>query len=124
MARFGSGSRHESRSAAPHLARRGPPARFPLWTVCGLCNHSALLPIDVAKDLPDEATMQDIAVRLRCTKCHRPRGGSVMPLSRLWIAHLRQTGQMHRLPYWTPFAREADDAGILAAFAERGALPE
>jgi hypothetical protein len=30
---------------------------FPLITVCGLCNHSAVLPIDVAKDFPDEATM-------------------------------------------------------------------
>jgi hypothetical protein len=97
---------------------------FPLITVCGLCNHSAMLPLAVAKDLPDDATMHDIAVRLRCTGCTRPRGGSVMPLSRLWIAHLRQTGQRHRLPYWAPFAEEAEDAGILAAFVATGTLPD
>jgi hypothetical protein len=34
---------------------------FPLITVCGLCNHSAMLPLAVAKDLPDDATMHDIA---------------------------------------------------------------
>jgi hypothetical protein len=83
-----------------------------------------VLPLDVAKDLPDEATMHDVAVRLRCTGCKRPRGGSVMPLSRLWIAHLRQTGQRHRLPYWAPFMCEEEDADVLTAFAERGALPD
>ena len=97
---------------------------FPLTVSCGLCNHSAVLPLAVAKDLPDDATMHDIAVRLRCTGCTRPRGGSVMPLSRLWIAHLRQTGQRHRLPYWAPFAEEAEDTGILAAFVASGTLPD
>jgi hypothetical protein len=82
-----------------------------------------VLPLAVAKDLPDDAIMHDIAVRLRCSGCDRPRGGSVMPLSRLWIAHLRQTGQRHRLPYWAPLSEEAKDAELLAAFAERGDLP-
>jgi hypothetical protein len=45
------------------------------------------------------------------------------PLSRLWIAHLRQS-QRHRLPYWAPFAEEAEDAGILAAFVATGTLPD
>jgi hypothetical protein len=35
----------------------------------------------------------------------------------------RQTGQRHRLPYWTPFAREAEDAEVLAAFRQLGELP-
>ena len=83
-----------------------------------------MLPLAVAKDLPDEATMHDIAARLRCSGCDRPRGGSVMPLSRLWIAHLRQTGQRPRLPYWAPFSREAEDAQVLAAFVASGALPD
>jgi hypothetical protein len=47
-----------------------------------------------------------------------------MPLSRLWIAHLRQTGQRHRLPYWAPFSPETEDAGILAAFNANGTLPD
>ena len=33
---------------------------------------------------------------------------------RLWIAHLRQTGQHHRLPYWTPLMCEAEDEVVLA----------
>jgi hypothetical protein len=37
----------------------------------------------------------------------------------LWAAHLRQTGQRHRLPYWTPFMREEKDAELLAAFRAR-----
>jgi hypothetical protein len=78
---------------------------FPLSISCALCNHSAVLPLAVAKDLPDDATTHDVALRLRCTKCARPRGGSVQPHPRLWIAHLRQTGQRHcpaetsELPY-------------------------
>jgi hypothetical protein len=76
--------------------------------------------LTVAKDLPDD----DIAVRLRCTGCTRPRGGSVMPLSRLWIAHLRKTGQRHRLPDWAPFSPETEDADILAAFVANGTLPD
>ena len=83
-----------------------------------------MLPLAVAKDLPDDAIMHDIAVRLRCSGCDRPRGGSVMPLSRLWIAHLRQTGQRHRLPYWAPMTRESEAAGILAAFVATGTLPD
>jgi hypothetical protein len=47
-----------------------------------------------------------------------------MPLSRLWIAHLRQTGQRHRLPYWVPFMREAEDAEVLTAFAASGDVPD
>jgi hypothetical protein len=35
------------------------------------------------------------------------------------LAHLRQTGQRHRLPYWTPFMREEEDAKLLAAFRAR-----
>jgi hypothetical protein len=97
---------------------------FPLSTSCALCNHSAVLPLDVAKDLPDAATMHEVARRLRCTGCARPRGGSVQPYPRLWIAHLRHTGQRHRLPYWTPFACEAEDDGVLADFAAHGALPD
>jgi hypothetical protein len=37
------------------------------------------------------------------------------------VAHLRQTGQQHRLPYWTPMMREADDVAVLAEFAATGA---
>ena len=47
----------------------------------------------------------------------RPAGGaSANPEGRLWVAHLRQTGQRRRLPYWTPTMREADDAAVPAAF--------
>jgi hypothetical protein len=38
---------------------------FPLSMSCALCNHSAALPLDVARDLPDDATMHDVACRLR-----------------------------------------------------------
>jgi hypothetical protein len=43
-------------------------------------------------------------------------------MNALWIAHLRQTGQRHRLPYWAPFSPETEDADILAAFVASGAL--
>ena len=36
------------------------------------------------------------------------------------IAHLRQTGQRHRLPYWTSLMPEEDDEKVLAAFREQG----
>jgi hypothetical protein len=32
-------------------------------------------------------------------------------------APLRQTGQRQRLPFWTPFMREAEDAEVLAVFS-------
>jgi hypothetical protein len=38
-------------------------------------------------------------------------------------AHLRMTGQRHRLPYWTPFMHEADDPAVLDAFERTGAPP-
>jgi hypothetical protein len=51
-------------------------------------------------------------------------GISVQPHPRLWVAHLRQSGApKERLPYWAPMMPEAEDAEALAAFAERGALP-
>jgi len=36
------------------------------------------------------------------------------------VAHLRQAAQRHRLPYWTPMMREAEDAAVLAAFSTTG----
>ena len=50
----------------------------------------------------------------------RRGGASANPESRLWVAHLRKTGQRHRLPYWAPFMPEAEDADVLAAFAALG----
>jgi hypothetical protein len=45
------------------------------------------------------------------------------PHHRLWVEHLRRSGQRDRLPYWTPMMPEEEDAMVLAAFAERGGLP-
>ena len=85
-------------------------------------HHSDVLPLAVANDLPDHTMPRHRGSA--GTGCTRPRGGSVMPLSRVWIAHLRQTGQRHRLPYWAAMTREAEDAGILAAFVATGMLPD
>jgi hypothetical protein len=85
-----------------------------------------VLSIDIAKGLPDEATMQHLAKRLTCSRCNLSPGAgvSVQPHPRLWVAHLRQSGQDRaRLPYWTPMMEEAEDAELLEAFAERGELP-
>jgi hypothetical protein len=60
--------------------------------------------------------VHDIGHAVRCTGCGRRGGASANPEARLWVAHLRQTGQLHRLPYWTPFMREEEDAAVLAAF--------
>ena len=50
---------------------------------------------------------------------------SVQPHPRLWVAHLRQSGQCRdRLPYWAPFMREAEDAEVLTAFAASGDVPD
>jgi hypothetical protein len=41
----------------------------------------------------------------RCTYAHvvtARRANSAPPKPRLWVTHLRQTEQRHRLPYWTP----------------------
>jgi hypothetical protein len=100
---------------------------FPLNVSCAICNRSTVLPIDVAKDLPDEATMQHVAKRLRCSRCNLSPGAgvSVQPHPRLWVAHLRQSGQDRaHLPYWAPMMPEGEDAEALAAFSERGALPK
>jgi len=35
------------------------------------------------------------------------------------VAHLRQTEQQHRLPYWAPFMREVEDAAVLEAVTWR-----
>jgi hypothetical protein len=71
--------------------------------------------------LPDELDVVDIGHSVRCTKCRRRGGASAHPKSRLWVAHLRQSGQRHRLPYWTPMMREAEDAAVLTAFNDRRA---
>src|SRR5215213_8100201 len=92
---------------------------FPLFLSCPVCNHSARIAIDALAGLPDDITVHDIGHSVRCTGCGRRGGASANPEARLWVAHLRQTGQRHRLPYWTPFMREADDAAVLAAFAAR-----
>jgi hypothetical protein len=54
---------------------------------------------------PDELDVHDLGHAVRCTKCGR-RGG---PSAHAWAAHLRRTGQRHRLPYWTPLMREEDE---------------
>ena len=51
--------------------------------------------------LPDALTVKDLGHSVRCTGCGRQGGASAHPHHRLSIAHLRQTGQRHRLPYWT-----------------------
>jgi hypothetical protein len=76
--------------------------------------------------LPDEATMQHVAKRLRCSRCNLSPGAgvSVQPHPRLWVAHLRQSGQDRaRLPDWAPMMAEEQDGEVLAAFAEWGELP-
>ena len=85
-----------------------------------------MLPIDVAKGLPEEATMRQVAKRLRCSRCNLSPGAgvSVQPHPRLWVAHLRQrAAPKERWPYWAPMMPETEDAEVLAAFAASGALP-
>jgi hypothetical protein len=90
---------------------------FPLFLSCPVCNHSGEVAIEAFDGFPDDLDVQDIGHAVRCTKCGRRGGASAHPKSRLWIAHLRLTGQRHRLPYWTPFMCEAEDADVLTAFA-------
>jgi hypothetical protein len=97
---------------------------FPLFLSCPVCNHSGEVAIEALEGFPDELEVVDIGQAVRCTKCGRRGGASAHPKSRLWVAHLRQTGQRHRLPYWTPMMREAEDAAVLAAFREPVELPK
>jgi hypothetical protein len=94
---------------------------FPLFLSCPLCNHSGEVRIEAFDVLPDELAVQDIGHSVRCTRCGRRGGASANPDARLWVAHLRQTGQRNRLPYRTPFMPEAEDAAVLAEFAATGA---
>src|SRR5215207_6486557 len=94
---------------------------FPLFLSCPVCIHSGEVRIEALNGLPDELNVQDIGHSVRCTKCGRRGGASAHPKSRLWIAHLRQTGQRHRLPYWTPFIAEVEDAEVLKGFHARRA---
>src|SRR3954466_3172738 len=89
---------------------------FPLFLSCPACNHSSEVGIETFDGLPDELAVQDIGHSVRCTRCGRRGGASAHPNSRLWVAHLRQPGPAHRLPYWTPMMREADDPAVLVAF--------
>jgi hypothetical protein len=77
------------------------------------------VPISAFEGFPDELPMHDVGHAARCTSCGRHGGASALPHHRLGVAHLRQTGQRHRLPYWTPFMREEKDAELLAAFRAR-----
>jgi|SRR3954452_9459924 hypothetical protein len=89
---------------------------------CPACNHSGEVAIEAFDGFPDELEVHHIGHAVRCTRCGRRGGASAHPTSRLWIAHLRYTGQRHRLPYWTPIMREAEDAAVLGAFrGEEGA---
>jgi hypothetical protein len=90
-----------------------------MFLSCPACNHSGEIAIKAFDGFPDD--VQDIGHAVRCTKCGRRGGASAHPKSRLWIAHLRQTGQRDRLPYWTPLMCEAEDAEVLEAFAATGA---
>ena len=94
---------------------------FPLFLSCPVCNHSSEVAIEAFEGFPDDLDVQDIGHSLRCTKCGRRGGASAHPKSRLWVAHLRRTGQRHRLPYWTPPMREEEDAAVLGEFAATGA---
>jgi hypothetical protein len=90
---------------------------FPLFLSCPVCNHSGKIAIDALAGLPNDMTVHDIGHSVRCTGCGRRGGASANPEARLWVAHLRLTGQRHRLPYWTPLMREDEDAAVLAEFA-------
>jgi hypothetical protein len=96
---------------------------FPIHLCCPVCNHSAAVPIGTFAALPEGLTVLDLGHAVRCSRCGRRGGASAHPHHRLWVAYQRQTGQRHRLPYWMPFMREADDAAALEVFAERGELP-
>ena len=92
---------------------------FPIHLSCPVCVHNAVVPVSAFAGFPDELPVHDIGHAARCTSCGRRGGASAHPHHRLWVAHLRQTGQRHRLPYWTPFMREEEDARLLAAFRAR-----
>jgi hypothetical protein len=92
---------------------------FPLFLSCPVCNHSGEVAIEAFDSFPDELEVHDIGHAVRCTKCGGRGGASANPKGRLWVAHLRQTGQRHRLPYWTAMLREEEDAAVLQAFAAR-----
>src|SRR3954451_21122936 len=90
---------------------------FPICLSCPVCNHSGEVAIEAFEGFPDDLDVHDIGHAVRCTKCRRLGGASAHPRSRLWVAHLRQSGQRHRLPYWSAMMREEEDAAVLAAFA-------
>src|SRR4051794_8948454 len=96
---------------------------FPICLSCPVCVHNAVVPVSTFTGFPDDLAVTDIGNAARCTSCGRRGGAGAHPHHRLWVAHLRQTGQRHRLPYWTPFMSEAEDAAVLAAFNGRGAPP-
>jgi hypothetical protein len=86
---------------------------FPISLSCPVCVHNAIVPVSAFAGFPD------IGRAARCTSCGRRGGAGAHPHHRLWVAHLQQTGQRHRLPYWTPFMREDEDAAVRADFAAR-----
>ena len=93
---------------------------FPIILTCPVCVHTGIVQLSAFAGLPDALTVEDLGHSVRCTGCGRQGGASAHPHHRLWIAHLRQTGQQHRLSYWTSLMPEEDDEKVLAAFREQG----
>jgi hypothetical protein len=92
---------------------------FPLHLTCPVCVHNAVVPVSAFEGFPDDLDVHDIGHAAHCTSCGRRGCAGAHADHRLWVAHLRQTGQRHRLPYWAPFTHEAEDAAVLAEFAAR-----
>ena len=61
---------------------------FPVILTCPVCVHTGIVQLSSFAGLPEVG-------------CGRQVGASARPHHRLWIAHLRQTGQRHRFHYWT-----------------------
>jgi hypothetical protein len=97
---------------------------FPVSLSCPACVHNAVVPVSVFDGFPDDLDVAEIGHAARCTSCGRRGGAGAHPHHRLWVAHLRQTGQRHRLPYWSPFMREAEDEAVLADFAARARVTQ
>jgi hypothetical protein len=87
------------------------------WSMRQVCVHNSVVPVSAFDGFPDDLAVTDIGHAARCTSCGQRGGASAYPHHRLWVAHLRQTGQRHRLPYWTPLMCANEDAAVLAAFA-------
>jgi hypothetical protein len=70
------------------------------WSMRQVCVHNSVVPVSAFDGFPDDLAVTDIGHAARCTACGQRGGASAYPHHRLWVAHLRQTGQRHRLPYW------------------------